>query len=331
MGEYEAAIDPGRPIIDPHLHLWEIYELPDSPQEPQRFFVPEAAEVIGASGHAVTHTVFVECNAMCRPDGPEELRSLGETEFATGMAAMSASGHYGKAKLNHRIVGHVDLRGKCVDAVLDAHVRVAGERFRGIRVNVAYSPHGLFGYPCNPALDAVLGDPAFVAGARILAARDFSLDIWCLHSQIADVAALADTIPDLQIVLDHVGTPDPGIERGEAMHQWRAAIEALAQRPNVRIKLGGMGMDLARSIPGKTGITPSEQLAEAWRERIETCIAAFSPARAMFESNFPPDKAPGSYGATWNAFKRIAQQYSQDEQDWLFRRSAAQTYRIAVD
>lgn len=331
MDEYEAAIDPARPIIDPHLHLWEIHGAPGSPREPQRFFVHEAAEAIAASGHTVTHTVFVECNAMCRPDGPEEFRSLGETEFATGMAAMSASGNYGKARINHRIVGDIDLRGSAVDAVLDAHVSVASERFRGIRVNVAYSPHGLFGYPCNPALGTVLGDPGFVAGARVLAARGFSLDIWCLHSQIAQVATLADTIPHLPIVLDHLGTPDPGTDRIEAMNRWRTAVEALAQRPNVKIKLGGMGMDLSRSIPSKTGNTSSEQLAEAWRERVETCIAAFSPARAMFESNFPPDKAAGSYGATWNAFKRIARQYSQDEQDCLFRRSAAQTYRIALD
>jgi predicted TIM-barrel fold metal-dependent hydrolase len=51
----------------------------------------------------------------------------------------------------------------------------------------------------------------------------------------------------------------------------------------------------------------------------------------MFESNFPPDKAAGSYGATWNAFKRIAQGCSDDEQDRLFRRTAAAAYRIAIN
>ena len=50
----------------------------------------------------------------------------------------------------------------------------------------------------------------------------------------------------------------------------------------------------------------SEQLAQAWRPYIETCIAAFGPERAMFESNFPVDKGSGSYPVFWNAFKRIA-------------------------
>ena len=50
----------------------------------------------------------------------------------------------------------------------------------------------------------------------------------------------------------------------------------------------------------------SETLAGLWRPYIETCIAAFGPERAMFESNFPVDKGSGSYQVFWNAFKRIA-------------------------
>jgi predicted TIM-barrel fold metal-dependent hydrolase len=133
-------------------------------------------------------------------------------------------------------------------------------------------------------------------------------------------------------VLDHIGTPEAtGTWRGreaEARAEWAAAIVELARRPNVRIKLGGMGMDITGAIPAKTGGASSEALAARWRPYVETCIAAFGPARAMFEGNFPPDKAAGSYGATWNAFKRIASPYSEDEKDRLFRGTAAETYRI---
>ncbi len=51
----------------------------------------------------------------------------------------------------------------------------------------------------------------------------------------------------------------------------------------------------------------------------------------MFESNFPPDKAAGSYGATWNAFKIIAEGHTEADKDRLFRRTAAETYRITSD
>ena len=63
---------------------------------------------------------------------------------------------------------------------------------------------------------------------------------------------------------------------------------------------------------------------------MDVAIAAFSPSRAMFESNFPPDQSAGTYGATWNAFKRIARACSDDEKDQLFRRTAAATYRIGI-
>src|SRR3546814_923231 len=103
----EEPLDPGRPIVDPHLHVWEILPVPGLPQEPQRFLFDELLETLDASGHNITHTVFVECHQMYRVEGLDELRSLGETEFANGVAAMSASGCYGPRRIAHRIVGNV--------------------------------------------------------------------------------------------------------------------------------------------------------------------------------------------------------------------------------
>src|SRR6266567_4343709 len=81
------------------------------------------------SGHNVLASVFVQCRSMYRRDGPEELRPLGETEFANGVAAMSASGSYGPARICAGIVGHADLRlGARVHDVLEAHVRAGGGR-----------------------------------------------------------------------------------------------------------------------------------------------------------------------------------------------------------
>lgn len=336
MTETEAALDPRRPIIDPHLHLWEIVAAPGETQHPQRFLLHEAMATIAASGHAITHSVYVECHAMYRAQGPDHLRSLGETEFATGMAAMSASGRYGAPQLCHRIVGNVDLRrGAAIRGTLEAHISVAGERFRGVRMNTAYSAQGLWGHPCDPALGEILRDPAVIDGARVLADMDLSLDVWCMHPQVADIAALADAVPGLTIVLDHVGTPECtgswASRPQEAFAQWRTAIAELARRPNVVIKLGGMGMDLSGPLSPTPGPASSSELAEAWGPRVETCIAAFGAARAMFESNFPPDQSAGTYGATWNAFKRIAAHCSEDEKDQLFRRTAARIYRIDID
>src|SRR6202007_904416 len=114
-----------------------------------------------------------------RADGPAELRALGETEFANGVAAMSASGAYGPRRIAHRIVGHVDLRlGARATPVLEAHLARAGERFRGVRCSTAFSEAGWFGGPCDPAARGALADPAFREGARALARLDLSLDVW---------------------------------------------------------------------------------------------------------------------------------------------------------
>ena len=321
----EVALEPERAIIDPHLHFWDILAAPGAPQAPQRFLFPECLAMVAASGHNVTHTVFVECHQMYRQDAAPELRCVGETEFVTGIAAMSASGNYGRARYAHRIVGSADLTlGTRVRPVLEAHLAVAGERFRGIRMPLAYSDGGLFGFPCDPARKGIMAWPAFREGARVLAELDLSLDVWCVHSQLPELIALADALPDLMIVLDHIGTPLGAGGRAE----WADAIAELARRPNVSVKLGGMGMDLSGPITARTGSGHSEALAAQWQPLVETCIAAFGPARAMFESNFPPDKAAGSYGATWNAFKIIARDYSEDEKDRLFRGTAAETYRI---
>jgi L-fuconolactonase len=329
----EPALLPERSIIDPHLHLWEVLPAPGSPQAPQRFLLHDAVRTIADSGHQITHTIFVECHAMYRQTGAPEWRSLGETEFATGMAAMSASGGYGPTLINHRIIGSVDLcLGAAAEPILQAHLQVSSGRLCGIRQPVAYSANGLFGAPPERHLQHIMLDKNFREGAGLLARLGLSLDAWCLHTQLDDLVDLARALPELTIVLDHVGTPESqGIYAGRpdlARQEWLAGIRQLAQCPNVHIKLGGLGMETSGPIAAETGTASSDALSQRWRPYIEPCIEMFSPRRCMFESNFPPDKAAGSYGATWNAFKRIAAGCSDAEITSLFRDTAARVYRI---
>jgi L-fuconolactonase len=325
----EEPLDPARRIIDPHMHLWD----PQGRPGMTRFLLPEAAEMIAASGHTITHTVFLECHAMHRADGPEELRPVGETEFVVGQAAMSASGNYGPAKIAHRIVGTANLLlGSAVAPVLEAHQSAGAGRFRGIRTGVAYSDAGMFGWAANPALKGVMTRPEFREGAGVLARMGLSLDVWCFHTQLAELIAFADALPDLAIVLDHIGTPErlgswAGREAA-ARSEWAGLIAELAKRPNVTIKLGGLGMDISCAIGTQRRGQSSQQLVQLWRPYLETCIAAFGAERAMFEANFPPDNDGGSYGATWNAFKLIAAGCSESEKDALFSGTAARVYQI---
>src|SRR5215510_1074042 len=110
---------------------------------------------------------------------------------------------------------------------------------------------------------------------------------------------------------------------------WPASIRRLAERPNVSVKLGGMGMRI-NGFDFHTGARPpsSEALAAAWRPYVETCLEAFGPSRCMFESNFPVDKGSYGYAAYWNACKRLAAELNEEDKHELFSGTAARVYRL---
>src|SRR3984893_5757262 len=109
--------------------------------------------------------------------------------------------------------------------------------------------------------------------------------------------------------------------------QWGRRMAELARAENVYIKLGGLGMRINGFAFHKRERPPSSQeLADAWRPYVETCLAAFGPARCMFESNFPVDKLSGSYATYWNAFKRLASGASAHEKAVLIRCKAPELY-----
>ncbi|MEP6394114.1 MAG: amidohydrolase family protein, partial [Alteripontixanthobacter sp.] len=158
-------------------------------------------------------------------------------------------------------------------------------------------------------------------------------DAWVLEPQLGDVISLARAFPDQPICLDHCGTPlGTASYRGtldENFERWREAIRDLAACENVMVKLGGLAMAFC-GMPedGPAAGYDSEKLAAMWRPYIETCIEAFGPQRAMFESNYPVDRWGASYPVLWNAFKRIAAEASDEEKRALFAGNAAQFYRL---
>ncbi|MEI7871168.1 MAG: amidohydrolase family protein [Alphaproteobacteria bacterium] len=322
----EAVLESGLPIVDPHHHLWD--------RPGNTYLLPDLIADTG-SGHNIVATVFVECRAMYRADGEETRRSLGETEFVNGIAAMSASRGYGDTRACLGIVGNVDLRfGDRAKAALEAHVALAGGRFKGIRNVSPWHPSGLRASSATPP-EGLLRDAEFRRGFRALGELGLSFDSWLLHTQLDDLIDLARTFPGTSIVLDHVGGPI-GIgpyegRRAEAFAEWKPKLFELARCPNVTVKLGGLGMHLGGfDFPARPKPPTSAELAEAWKPYIETSIEAFGPERAMFESNFPVDKGMCSYAVLWNAFKRLAAGCSAAEKTALFSGTAARVYKLAL-
>jgi predicted TIM-barrel fold metal-dependent hydrolase len=330
----EAPIEPARPIVDPHHHLWDHSNVPGVAIGAKPYLLQEFQKTIDDSGHNITDTVYVECVSMYRREGPKDFRPVGETEFANGMAAMAASGKYGNARIVAAIVATANLRlGTEVRPILEAQIAAGNGRLRGLRFSTAYGEAGLFGREADPSRKNILLDAKFRDGVRAMQQFGLSLDVWCLHTQLGELADLAKACPDMPIVLDHLGTPlkfDAVLgASAEVFPQWRSSIVELARRPNVVVKLGGLGMDVTAPIGTTGGLTPSATLATDWRPYVESCIEAFGVSRCMFESNFPVDSSTCSYGALWNAFKRITAAYSEDEKTALFSGTATTCYRLA--
>jgi L-fuconolactonase len=322
----EEIIEPDLPIVDPHHHLV------DRP-ETGRYLLPELLAELG-SGHNITATVYLEWLSMYRAAGPAELRPVGEIEFANGVAAMAASGTYRKTQVCAGIVGYADLTlGAPVEKVLEAMIAAGGGRFRGIRFITASHPDQTAWGSAVTRPEGLLMDARVREGFARLAPLGLSFDAWVYHTQLGELVDLARAFPETQIVLDHVGGPI-GLgryagKRDGVFADWSGRNRELAACPNVHVKLGGLGMRMfgfdlhTRELPPSSG-----ELAAAWRPCIETCIAAFGPERAMFESNFPVDKGSCSYAALWNAFKHIAAGYSAAEKQALFAGTAAKFYRL---
>jgi predicted TIM-barrel fold metal-dependent hydrolase len=286
------------------------------------------------AGHNVVSTVFIECGAMLKADTPEPLRPIGETEFVNGIAAMSASGLYGPARIAAGIIGTADLSlGDSVAAVLDAQIAAGGGRFRGVRRAAAWNAD-----PAAPAHRTNPGPGLFLreefrAGFAHLAPRQLSFEAWCYHPQIPEVTSLARAFPDTTIVLNHFGGPiGVGSYAGKANEifaQWRNSISELATCPNVVAKLGGINMEVNGFGWHERPRPPSSaELAEATRRYYEFTIEKFGVDRSLFESNFPVDKVSCSYTVLWNSFKRLTSSYSPTEKAKLFHDTAARVYRL---
>jgi predicted TIM-barrel fold metal-dependent hydrolase len=319
----EPVIDPELPIIDTHHHLWQ---RPD-----HRYLLHELLADL-RSGHSTVATVFLQCDAMYRATGPEELRPVGETEFVAGMAAMSDSGGYGPTRIAAGIVGYADLTlGERVEAVLEAQIRAGGGRFRGVRHSGNWDADPVIGN--GAAGPGIYQRADFRAGLARLTALGLSLDAWVFHTQLMDVVELARAFPATNIIMGHVGGvlgygPYSG-KRDEVFASWKRSVTELARCPNVTMKLGGMMMRAALYDYGVAARpVTSEELAALWRPYIETSIELFGPRRCMFESNFPVEKMGIGWVGLWNAFKRIAAGASADEKRALFHDTAQRVYRL---
>ena len=173
--------------------------------------------------------------------------------------------------------------------VLEALQAASPNRFHGIRHGVTWDPHPKVQ---SRETERKLADENYRAGARVLTRMGLSLDIFLYFPQLPELADFAKAIPELTIILNHIGglmRVGPYANRDdEVLATWRTGISAVAACPNVNMKLGGMGMPWpgfdwhARNTPAG-----SEEVAESMGPFMTYCIEQFGPERCMLRKQLP--------------------------------------------
>lgn len=323
-GTVEEALEPDLEIVDPHHHMW------DTVTRYGRYELDDLRLDTGA-GHRVVQTVFIDCGANYRTDGPDELRPVGETEYVAGRADESDRT---PGAVIAAIVSHADLGlGPAVTPVLEAHLAAAGGRFRGIRHSGARADDPSVPLSRVEPPRGLYRQPSFVAGARALAGLGLSFEAWQYHHQLDDVLALARAVPELAIVVNHLGGP-LGVgryadRRDEVDEQLRRGLEPLAGCDNVAVKLGGVGMTrFGTGWEDRERPPTSDEVVDRWGDLLRWTIDTFGPDRCMFESNYPVDGETVGYAVLWNAFKKASAGYEPGERADLFAGTARRFYRI---
>lgn len=319
----EDVIDPDREIIDPHHHLWDrggsVYEMPQ--------FWRDTGD-----GHNVAGTVFIECRMNWREGGPDHLKPVGETEYVVRQATLAAQQPDRAQLIGH--IAHANLAAPNLDEVLDAHAAAAPDLFKGVR-------HSLSCEQADPAALMIPGrgapglsaTDAFRRGVQRLGARGLTYDCWLYHHQLEEYRDLAAACPDTTMILDHFGTPlGVGVyagQKAEIFAKWKDDVAAIAERPNVRAKLGGLAMpDNGFGYLDRDKPPSSDELLEDQAHYYEHMLACFGADRCMFESNFPVDRVSVGYRVYWNAMKKLVADRPEAEKAALFSDTARRTYGL---
>ncbi len=293
------------PVVDAHQHFWD----PSVNDHPwlrpevsipfrygaydvikRRYLPPDYQE--DAARQNVRETVYVE--AEWNSADP-----VGGTRYASGLAA--------RFGMPNAIVAQAWLDRADVGEVL---AQQAG--FPLVR-SVRHKPGG----PAAPgaAGRTLMSDESWRRGYALLTGHGLHFDLQTSWWNLGEAILLARDFPTTTVVLNHTGLPSDRSEAG--LQGWHRAMAALADWPNVRVKISGLGQ------PGRPWTTADN----GWI--VQETIAMYGAERCMFASNFPVDSLCATFGTILDGFREIVASMKLEAQARLFCGTARETYRTA--
>ncbi len=197
----------------------------------------------------------------------------------------------------HGIIAFADLSDPNVEAILDGHC--AFGNMRGIR-----------------DFDAAgrLTDSSFLRGFGLLKKYDLIASMNVTWEQMDTVRRLAESHPDIRMVIDHTGGPWEGDV--EYLASWRRGMATVAGADNVWCKISGLGM------------TDHDWTVDSIRPFVLYCIETFGTDRCFFGTNWPVDSLWSGYADVIDAYIEIIAEFTPGERERLFVENAEELYRI---
>jgi L-fuconolactonase len=274
-------------MIDSHQHFWQVgrFDYPWMSEDLgvlYRDYLPvDLAPILQQNG--VEKTVLVQAS-----------NSLAESRWLLDLADANS--------FMAGVVGWVDLLSGDVSAQLDE--LCAHPKFKGVRHLVESEPD-----------DDWLVQSSVLSGLKKLASRKISYDLLVHSRHLKYIPPVAETCPDLPLVIDHLAKPP--IARNE-IKEWSQALEPLARYPNVHCKLSGLVTE---------AVWHSWQLNDL-RPYVDSALEFFGPERMMFGSDYPVCLLAAPYNRVLDSFQELLKDLSEADRERIFSTNATNFYRL---
>ena len=209
----------------------------------------------------------------------------------------------------HANIAHADLADPYAGVLIERLAKLPATR--GIRQQLHWHENPQYRFAPRPD---VMNDKDWRHGLVLLADHGLLFELQIFASQMADGAKLARSFPDIIFVLEHAGMPEDMSPRGWQL--WREGMMALAQCPNVNVKLSGLGTFVHACR------------ADVMDPIISETVAMFGAHRCCYGSNFPIERLWTDYGTLYKTFRNAIAHLSEAEQAAILHDTAARLYRI---
>jgi len=137
-------------------------------------------------------------------------------------------------------------------------------------------------------------------------------DPWPRHLDQAD--RLLRALPELTLVVDHLGTPPRG---RDDFADWHLALRRVAEHPGTAAKFSGLR---SASAPYSTAA-----LRDVW----QIALDLFGPDRLLYGGDWPITVPHGGYQPTWQVVNELAAELTPPERASILGGTAARIYHLA--